>query len=161
MSELSIKKLKKCGKNLCPHKRDRYFCKECGGKGICEHNNERRRCKKCFGKDLCCHDINKRFCKPCGGSSICPHGNQKRYCKTCNGSNFCQHNLEKQFCKDCSRPQTTTSKNIPVFNYWLSDDLSEFFSDKNKNQDWTSDRVDFNSDGEDWIFESSRLDFGR
>ena len=31
----------------CPHGRQRYNCKECGGKGICEHGRRRSRCKDC------------------------------------------------------------------------------------------------------------------
>ena len=33
----------------CPHGRQRYFCKECGGGGICEHGRRRRQCKECGG----------------------------------------------------------------------------------------------------------------
>ena len=33
----------------CPHGRDRYMCKECGGSQICEHGRQRYRCKECRG----------------------------------------------------------------------------------------------------------------
>uniref|UniRef100_A0A0G4HLD1 Uncharacterized protein n=1 Tax=Chromera velia CCMP2878 TaxID=1169474 RepID=A0A0G4HLD1_9ALVE len=36
-------------KGLCPHGRQQYDCKECGGKGICEHGRRRRQCKECGG----------------------------------------------------------------------------------------------------------------
>ena len=31
----------------CPHGRQRYYCKDCGGKGICEHGWQRNRCNEC------------------------------------------------------------------------------------------------------------------
>ena len=31
----------------CPHGRQRYYCKECGGGGICEHGRRRSKCKEC------------------------------------------------------------------------------------------------------------------
>ena len=36
----------------CPHGRQSYFCKECGGGGICEHGRRRSRCKECGGSSL-------------------------------------------------------------------------------------------------------------
>ena len=36
----------------CPHGRQRYFCKECGGGGICEHGRRRSKCKECGGSSL-------------------------------------------------------------------------------------------------------------
>ena len=33
----------------CPHGRQRYQCKDCGGKGICEHGRQRGQCKDCGG----------------------------------------------------------------------------------------------------------------
>ena len=52
-------------KSKCPHNRQKYFCKECGGKGICLHNRQ------------------KSTCKECGGGSICPHNRIKSQCKEC------------------------------------------------------------------------------
>jgi len=34
---------------ICAHKRQRYFCRECGGDGICEHGELRGTCQQCFG----------------------------------------------------------------------------------------------------------------
>jgi hypothetical protein len=50
-------KCKVCG--ACPHGRQRYRCKECGGGSICEHGRIRYECKEC------------------GGSRICEHGRQR------------------------------------------------------------------------------------
>ena len=52
----------------CPHGRQRYRCKECGGVGICEHGRERSRCKECGGSGLCEHGRQRSKCKECGGS---------------------------------------------------------------------------------------------
>ena len=51
----------------CPHGRQRYRCKECGGVGICEHGRERSRCKECGGSGLCEHGRQRSKCKECGG----------------------------------------------------------------------------------------------
>ena len=34
-------------KSKCPHNRQKYFCKECGGGGICPHNRLKSKCKIC------------------------------------------------------------------------------------------------------------------
>ena len=31
----------------CPHNREQYRCRECGGFGMCDHGREKRRCKNC------------------------------------------------------------------------------------------------------------------
>jgi len=49
----------------CPHGRDQYVCKECGGAGICIHGRKRSVCKV----------------EGCGGASICPHGRRRSDCK--------------------------------------------------------------------------------
>ena len=51
----------------CPHGRQRYFCKECGGSGICEHGRVRSQCKECGGSGLCEHGRQRSKCKECGG----------------------------------------------------------------------------------------------
>jgi hypothetical protein len=33
----------------CPHNREKYWCRACGGAGICEHGRRRRLCKSCCG----------------------------------------------------------------------------------------------------------------
>ena len=38
-------KCKVCG--ACPHGRQRYQCKECGGGSFCEHGRQRSKCKEC------------------------------------------------------------------------------------------------------------------
>ena len=43
----------------CPHGRQRYFCKECGGGGICEHGRRRSQCKECSPHNFCA--CGKRF----------------------------------------------------------------------------------------------------
>jgi hypothetical protein len=52
-------------RDKCPHNRDRYRCKDCGGSGICPHNRQRY------------------LCKVCGGSQVCPHNRQRSQCKIC------------------------------------------------------------------------------
>ena len=49
----------------CPHGRQRYFCRECGGGGFCEHGRYRSRCIEC------------------GGSGLCEHGRQRSKCSEC------------------------------------------------------------------------------
>ena len=70
----------------CPHGRQRYRCKECGGVGICEHGRERSQCKECGGGGLCEHGRRRSRCKECGGGSICEHGRRRDRCKDCGGS---------------------------------------------------------------------------
>jgi hypothetical protein len=70
--------------NKCPHKKDKYLCRECNGSGICEHNEVRSRCFNCKGSQICEHNKRKSACKICKGSEICEHEKQKRTCKICN-----------------------------------------------------------------------------
>ena len=72
--------------SACPHGRDRYYCKECGGSGICEHGRIRYSCKECGGAGICEHGRQRSQCKECGGASICEHGRERRRCKECGGS---------------------------------------------------------------------------
>ena len=69
----------------CPHGRQRYRCKECGGVGICEHGRERSQCKECGGSGLCKHGRQRSKCKECGGGGICEHGRERSRCKDCSG----------------------------------------------------------------------------
>ena len=86
----------------CPHGRQRYFCKECGGPGLCSHGRRKRVCKECGGKLICSHGRQKYSCKECGGSSICPHGRRRQTCKECGGSSICIHGKDRRCCKECS-----------------------------------------------------------
>ena len=72
---------KVCG--ACPHGRQRYRCKECGGASICEHGRERWYCKECGGGSMCEHGRRRSRCKECGGSQICEHGRVRYKCKEC------------------------------------------------------------------------------
>ena len=78
----------------CPHGRQRYFCRECGGGGFCEHGRSRTRCKECGGSGLCEHGRERSRCKDCGGSGLCEHGRQRSKCKECGGSSRVNIQLE-------------------------------------------------------------------
>uniref|UniRef100_A0A0G4IAN9 C2H2-type domain-containing protein n=1 Tax=Chromera velia CCMP2878 TaxID=1169474 RepID=A0A0G4IAN9_9ALVE len=71
----------------CPHGRQRYYCKECGGKGICEHGRVRKDCTECWGSQICEHRRRRRQCKECGGSQICQHNRQRSNCRDCQKDN--------------------------------------------------------------------------
>ena len=85
----------------CPHGRQRYHCKECGGKGVCEHGRQRPICKECGGRQICVHGRQRYYCKDCGGTGVCPHGRQRKQCKDCGGSQICVHGRRRGVCKDC------------------------------------------------------------
>ena len=74
-------KCKVCG--ACPHGRERYKCKECGGSQICVHGRECSKCKECGGGSICVHGRRRTRCKECGGGSLCVHGRQRSRCKEC------------------------------------------------------------------------------
>ena len=38
---------------LCTHRKNKYYCKECGGKGICRYGMNKCYCKESGGKGLC------------------------------------------------------------------------------------------------------------
>ena len=63
----------------CSHRKQKYYCKECGGKGICEHGRSKYTCKECGGGGICEHGIQKTICKECGGSHICPHKKTEKF----------------------------------------------------------------------------------
>ena len=69
--------------SACPHGRQRYRCKECGGASICEHGRVRSQCKECGGGSICEHGRQRSKCKECGGASICEHGRRRSACKQC------------------------------------------------------------------------------
>ena len=87
--------------SACPHGRQRYYCKECGGKGICEHGRHRSQCKECGGSQICEHGRERSKCKECGGSQICEHGRVRATCKECGGSGICEHGRRRYRCKEC------------------------------------------------------------
>ena len=87
----------------CPHGRERYLCKECGGLGICEHGRRRSRCKECGGSGICEHGRRRSNCKECGGGSICEHGRVRSECKECGGGSICEHGRRRYKCKECGR----------------------------------------------------------
>ena len=92
----------KTPKNVpCPHGRQRYVCKECGGAGLCEHGRRRYGCKDCGGAGTCTHGRERRYCKECGGAGICEHGRRRRQCKECGGAGICEHGRERSHCKEC------------------------------------------------------------
>ena len=72
--------------SACPHGRQRFHCKECGGSGICEHGRQRSQCKECGGSQICEHGRERSKCKECGGASICEHGRERYQCKECGGA---------------------------------------------------------------------------
>jgi hypothetical protein len=89
----------------CPHGRQRYRCKECGGSGLCEHGRRRSRCKECGGSGLCEHGRERSQCKECGGASICEHGNKRYDCVKCGGAGICEHGRVRAVCKECGGSQ--------------------------------------------------------
>lgn len=88
-------------KGKCPHGRQKYYCRDCGGSGICEHDRRKELCKHCGGTQVCIHGRNKNLCKDCGGSKICIHDKQRFRCRACGGSAICVHNRIKYVCKEC------------------------------------------------------------
>jgi len=88
-------------KNLCPHKKIKYKCRDCGGSGFCIHKKDKQKCLDCGGSAMCIHKKEKFYCRDCNGSGFCEHGNRKYICKDCNGNGICIHNKLKQSCIDC------------------------------------------------------------
>ncbi len=89
----------------CQHKKEKRYCKDCGGSSICKHNRNKSLCKDCGGISICYHNRVKSECKDCGGSQICEHNRIKSSCKDCGGSKICEHNKRKSRCKDCGGNQ--------------------------------------------------------
>ena len=89
----------------CPHDRQRYYCKDCGGKGICEHGRQRSRCKECGGPAICEHGRRRSECKKCGGALICEHGRVRSKCKECGGASICEHARRRSQCTVCGGAQ--------------------------------------------------------
>jgi hypothetical protein len=117
-------KMPKQEKKNCPHGRQQYVCKECGGVGICAHGRVRSQCKVegcrgasicphgrersvrkvegCGGASICIHGRQRSVCKVegCGGGSICPHGRVRYYCAQCGGAGMCVHGRGRRRCKE-------------------------------------------------------------
>ena len=99
--EHGVKPRSKCKVcNACPHGRQRYYCKECGGSQFCEHGRVRFTCKECGGASICEHGRIRSTCKECGGGSICEHGRVRWRArsvvglKECGGGALCEHGRE-------------------------------------------------------------------
>ena len=102
--EHGVKQRSKCKVcSACPHGRQRYRCKECGGASICEHGRERSTCKECGGASICEHGRRRSKCKECGGSAFCEHGRERSTCKECGGGSICEHGRERYKCKECKK----------------------------------------------------------
>jgi hypothetical protein len=67
----------------CPHGRDRYRCKECGGVGICPHGRVRAACTECRGQEICEHGMRRTLCKQCEGGGRCVHDRRRDACPIC------------------------------------------------------------------------------
>ena len=53
-------------KYLCPHKKRKTYCVECGGGSICVHKKRKNQCVECGGGSICIHKKRKTQCKVCG-----------------------------------------------------------------------------------------------
>uniref|UniRef100_A0A0G4FQ78 Uncharacterized protein n=1 Tax=Chromera velia CCMP2878 TaxID=1169474 RepID=A0A0G4FQ78_9ALVE len=103
--EKSVRKEgKEGGEVLCPHRRNKYFCKHCGGIGSCNHKHNRSNCKECGPDGFCMHGRRRRKCKECRG--LCRHGRKKDFCALCGGAEMilpeCNHGLPPSLCQECS-----------------------------------------------------------
>ena len=49
----------------CPHLRQRYYCRDCGGGGICPHGRIRPQCIDCGGSAFCDHGRRRMSCAKC------------------------------------------------------------------------------------------------
>lgn len=104
------KKGRKRGRRNCPHNRQKYLCKDCGGGGICKHNIQKYGCKECGGSSICVHKRVKSQCRPCGGSGICIHNKRKSICRPCGGGSICQHDRLRYQCKQCATSKACKHK---------------------------------------------------
>jgi len=67
----------------CPHNKDKFFCRDCGGNGFCNHGKRKYECRDCGGSAFCNHGRKRKRCRDCGGSAFCNHGKEKRKCREC------------------------------------------------------------------------------
>jgi len=75
---------RRCRDLYCKHKKERQFCRECGGGGLCEHDKRKSRCVICGGDSVCQHNKIRVRCKVCNmGKHVCMHNKWKRHCKIC------------------------------------------------------------------------------
>jgi len=108
-------------KMRCPHNRDHYSCRECGGAGICIHKKRKSqvpllcsrlvssvcgsalqvsvsRAIRCTEPGFLAVSVQ---CRDCGGKSVCEHNKVRSYCRDCGGGGLCHHNRVRSKCKDC------------------------------------------------------------
>lgn len=115
--------------HLCPHGRQQYRCKDCGGASICIHGKRKQRCIECDGSEMCVHDKNKYYCKICAvikASKTCEHGRKihscsaciickehKRFrpnCYACGGIGICVHDRITRHCRECKFEQENENR---------------------------------------------------
>ena len=70
-------------KHICPHKRIKYQCVDCGGSNTCIHKKRKSICVDCNGVCICIHKKRKSICVDCNGFNICIHEKHKSGCKLC------------------------------------------------------------------------------
>lgn len=87
-------------KYKCPHGKDKWKCKDCGGRSVCQHGRQGHECRDC-GTGFCEHNRVKRSCRDCKGSSRCKHNILKQVCHECNGISICNHGKQKRRCRQC------------------------------------------------------------
>jgi hypothetical protein len=113
---------KRRGRRNCPHNRQKYLCKDCGGGGICVHNIQKYGCKRCKGSSICEHNRVKSQCRPCGGSAMCVHDKRRSICKVCGPRGgggrgprgICEHNHLRMSCKLCSASKRAKKVEVEV-----------------------------------------------
>ena len=71
--------------SACPHGRQRYQCKECGGASICEHGRVRSHARSAVGCNLRARS-SALYARVRG--AYCEHGRERRRCKECGGSEY-------------------------------------------------------------------------
>ena len=89
----------------CEHRRQRSYCRFCGGSQICELNKIKSRCLFCCGSQICEYNKIKSYCLFCGRSQICEHNRQRSKCLSCGGGGICEHSKRRSICKGCGGGQ--------------------------------------------------------
>jgi hypothetical protein len=54
----------------CPHGKQKWHCKDCGGSQICKHKKALSYCIECGGRAICKHRRQRHHCKECGGFPV-------------------------------------------------------------------------------------------
>lgn len=86
---------------VCPHRRSRYHCTQCGGGYRCVHGLFRYACVQCRVERPCEHGLQTVFCWKCDSGVVCPHGRFTRECLPCAGSAVCVHGTHRRNCPVC------------------------------------------------------------